>query len=333
MANKADKSTRDPCVVGVLCMDIASALYEKSAEPKPASYIAASYVKFLEAGGGLVVPIWIGRDHNYYRLMMGRINGVLLTGGAVYLDEEVNPAKVARWMTNDCVKSIQYIYELALQRNKENDYFPIWATCLGFQLMLKNAAPSMKRASCGETIFRALPLQLTDDYANSSMFRGLSPELHTRLQSEPFACYQQKYCITEESLGAAANDWHVLATGQARSGLRFITLIEHRQYPFYGCQFHPERTAYEQLVGREDPYAESHTQHGIQLSQHFAQFFVEACRKNSNRFDSKEELSRHLIYNWMPEFSGRHNTVNWLQVYLFPKDPDYVKRAEESPES
>ncbi|XP_017861159.1 PREDICTED: gamma-glutamyl hydrolase [Drosophila arizonae] len=333
MANSADKSTRDPCVVGVVCMDIASALYEHSADPKPASYIAASYVKYLEAGGGLVVPIWIGRDRNYYELMMSRINGVLLTGGAVYLDDEDNPAAVPSWMTNDCVKSIQYIYELALQRNKANEYFPIWATCLGFQLMLKNAVPSMKRAACGETISRALSLQPTEDYDSSPMFQGLSPELRTRLQSEPFACYQHKYCITEESLGAAASDWRVLATGRARSGMSFITLIEHRKYPLYGCQFHPERSAYEQLVGRQDPWTESHTNHGIQLNQHFAHFFVEACRRNSNRFDSLEQLSRHLIYNWMPEFSGRHNNVNWLQVYLFPKDVDYVKKAEECSET
>lgn len=39
------------------------------------SYIAASYVKFIEGGGARVVPIWISKPKKYYEKMMKNVNG------------------------------------------------------------------------------------------------------------------------------------------------------------------------------------------------------------------------------------------------------------------
>ncbi|XP_023172356.2 gamma-glutamyl hydrolase isoform X2 [Drosophila hydei] len=321
MANSADAIPRP--IVGIVCVDIASSL-SKHYGVEPASYIAASYVKFMEAAGARVVPIWIGRDRTYYVSMMHLVNGVLLPGGAVYLDDEDKPATDNPRLTNECVKTIEYIYELALERNEAGNCFPIWGICLGFQLMMKNAARQMKRTKCGK-IFNALPLELTADYRQSKIFSGLAPELHELLESEPFACHQHKYCITEKSLGAAADDWRVLATRKSANDEIFITLIEHKRFPFYGCQFHPERAAYEKLVERKDPCSKSHTETCIQLNQHFANFFVTVCGQNSNRFANEEQLARHLISNWNPESCGEYGDVNWREVYLFSKDVDYPK--------
>lgn len=44
-------------VIGIMCIDIATAL-QKTYGEEYTSYIAASYVKYLESAGARVVPIW-----------------------------------------------------------------------------------------------------------------------------------------------------------------------------------------------------------------------------------------------------------------------------------
>ncbi|XP_064541978.1 gamma-glutamyl hydrolase A isoform X2 [Drosophila montana] len=339
MSASADelRSNRGQPCVGVMCMDMAQSLSFlcglHTGSDKETSYLAASYPKCVEAAGASVVPIWIGRDRAYYAQIMKLVNGVLLPGGAVYLDDEDKHVKKDSKLTNLCVQSIQYIYELALERNLAGSYFPLWGTCLGFQLLLKSAARAagapIMRDKCGD-IFDAKPLQLEPGYATSRIFGQLSPEQAKQMESVPFACHQHKFCITEESLASSKmdTDWHVLATRTSEAGMRFITLIEHRVHPFFGCQFHPERAAFEQLFARNDACRDAHTRAGIQLAQYFAEVFVDACRRNPNRFASVEQLSRHLIQNWQPVFSGQYKNSNWREVYLFPKDVDYVQPVD-----
>merc|ERR1719288_616609 len=50
------------------------------------SYIAASYVKFVESGGARVVPVMINQPEEYYRTIFKSTNGLLIPGGDVSLD-------------------------------------------------------------------------------------------------------------------------------------------------------------------------------------------------------------------------------------------------------
>ena len=51
------------------------------------SYIAASYVKFVESGGARVVPILINQPDDYYGMMFASTNGLLIPGGAQDFDD------------------------------------------------------------------------------------------------------------------------------------------------------------------------------------------------------------------------------------------------------
>ncbi|XP_032591745.1 gamma-glutamyl hydrolase isoform X2 [Drosophila grimshawi] len=314
--------------IGVMCMDLAKGL----AELYEGNYchMSANYVKHLEASGALIVPIWIGRERDYYAQIMTKVNGILLPGGAVYLED--SEVKEKPELTNDCVKSARYIYELAMERNEAGNYFPIWGTCLGFQLLLINAAKTNEvRTECGR-FFKALPLHWSTDSieGNSTMLADLSPELAEQMQKIPFACHQHRYCIEVENLHRYAlhKDWRILATRESATESpseptkRFITLIEHRRFPIFGSQFHPERAAHELGLLENDNCSAAHTRLGIQLAQYYAEFFVEACRRNTNRFSSNEEKLRYLIFNWQPVFSGLKHS-NCMQCYIFPRDVEY----------
>ena len=54
------------------------------------SYIAASYVKHIEAGGARVVPVLIDQEDDYYQRIFNSTNGLLLPGGDVSLSNSGN---------------------------------------------------------------------------------------------------------------------------------------------------------------------------------------------------------------------------------------------------
>ena len=105
------------------------------------------------------------------------------------------------------------------------------------------------------------------------------------------------------------NDWN---------GLEFISTIEHRRYPFYGVQFHPEKNLFEWVRNKNI----SHTAHAIKASQYFADFFVNEARKNDNHFEDSKAEDLYVIYNYPPEFTGAKGS-SFEQSYLFPANVKY----------
>jgi gamma-glutamyl hydrolase len=65
-------------------------------------------------------------------------------------------------------------------------------------------------------------------------------------------------------------DWVVTSTNKDNQGLEFVSSFEHRQYPIYGVQFHPERNAYEWKVSKINP----HSANAIAVGQYFANFLI-----------------------------------------------------------
>jgi hypothetical protein len=62
-----------------------------------ASYIAASYVKWIEMAGAQVVPIYSFSDTNDILTLLGKINGVLFTGKTLVIQVE---GWISQWTTN-----------------------------------------------------------------------------------------------------------------------------------------------------------------------------------------------------------------------------------------
>lgn len=71
-------STNEYPIIGVLAQEIAYTL-ELIYPQQYKSFIAASYVKFIEGGGARVVPIWIDKPREYYEDIMSKINGSVMT--------------------------------------------------------------------------------------------------------------------------------------------------------------------------------------------------------------------------------------------------------------
>lgn len=73
----------------------------------------------------------IGREPDYYEAILNQVNGVLLPGGAVCLDEE-EAKQYPKQLTNDCVRAAALIYDLVMKRNAAGEYFPYMAPAWAF---------------------------------------------------------------------------------------------------------------------------------------------------------------------------------------------------------
>lgn len=103
------------------------------------------------------------------------------------------------------------------------------------------------------------------------------------------------------------------------NGLEFISTVEHRSYPFYGVQFHPEKNLYEWVRNKNI----SHTAHAIQASQYFAQFFVNESRKSDHHFADAKTEDQYVIYNYPSTFTGAVGSA-FEQAYMFPAKVGYM---------
>ncbi|XP_026323073.1 gamma-glutamyl hydrolase A-like [Hyposmocoma kahamanoa] len=300
---RRDEQLNNRPIIGVLSQEQSKSLQKKYPKENYTSYIAASYVKDVEASGARVVPILIGKDRKYYRELMQKINGVLFPGGATYFNQ-----------SNGYADAGQHIYEIAKQMNDRGDYFPIFGTCLGFELMIIIASGRGEvenRIECD--VFENLPLRFDHGYKNSKMFSAAPQDVLTILSTQDVTVNYHMFCIIDQNLKnfSLDRDWLVTSHSTSTGGSKFIASIEHKRYPFYGVQFHPEKT-FEWKQSKNYP----HTVESIKANRYFMDFFVNECRKSDHTFNNVVEENKYLIYNYVPHFTGVLGSA-YHQCYMF----------------
>ncbi|XP_071873419.1 gamma-glutamyl hydrolase-like [Bombus fervidus] len=269
------------------------------------SYIAASYVKFIEGAGARVVPIWIGKDDQYYKDILSKINGVLWPGGSASFANS----------NGGYADSGYKIYKIAKKMNKDKDYFPILGICLGFELLTYVVANRVLHRIPCKAQNLALELNFTPDYRRSRMFSNISDNVAKILETKKVTSNQHQYCVTERALQQVnvKDKFRILSLNYDLEDCQFISSLEHTDYPFYGLQFHPEKNLYEWKIGKKIP----HGQNAVEIAQYFANFFVNEARKNHHTFRNSTEEARKLIYNYSPTYTaGLENSV-FMQTYIF----------------
>ncbi|XP_065360981.1 gamma-glutamyl hydrolase A [Calliphora vicina] len=290
-------------IVGVLTQEVSQLILRKYPNNSYTSYIAASYVKYVEGAGGRVVPIWIGQSRDYYKDILSKINGVLLPGGATYFNQSHGYADAGH-----------HIYEIAQEINDNGTYFPVWGTCLGFELLVYLSANSTEPRTYCSSSAQALPLEFKENFQKSRLFRNASENVIDILKNYAVTANFHLYCFTEETFAnMKLNEmWDVMSLNHDWDGIEFISTIEHKKYPFYGTQFHPEKNIYEFIPNRNI----THTSRAIKASQYFADFLVNEARRNRQQFNNESEEVQNLIYNYAPVYTALKGS-SFEQQYLF----------------
>jgi gamma-glutamyl hydrolase len=268
-------------------------------------YIAASYVKYIEASGGRVVPIDYYATSSELDALLPKLNGVLFPGGG-----------------SGFPSAAQHTFNKIKEFNDKGDYMPLWGTCMGFQWLLISATQDQNildpPSGQMDAYNLSIPLDFTSTMKNSKIFENAPSQLVKILAKQNVTMNNHHYGIYPDHFAAtpALTDFYnVLSTNKDRKGVEFVSMIEAYKYPIFGSQWHPEKNNFEWGETSEGIPNEAidHSHDAILASQYMANFFVDQARLSSHKFPTETEEDATLIYNYAPS----KTTGSFMQEYFF----------------
>lgn len=270
------------------------------------SYIAASYVKWIESGGARAVPVIIGRERSHYEQLFAGLNGLLLPGGSAPLVGPGGYAEVGR-----------IFFDLAKQANDRGDFFPIWGTCNGFELLtVMSMQDDTSRLTDCYSEDQASPLHLLPNWRRSKIYGKTPPHILNDLVNSPVTINFHRFCLTPTNFTrfGLGDFWYSLSLNWDTNGLEYISTIEAKHYPFIGTQFHPEKNVFEWCAKEVNI---PHSQEAVNVANYFGRFFVRLARSSLHKFNDREE-EKYLIYNYRPMYTGKRSIgMGFEETYLF----------------
>lgn len=190
-----------------------------------------------------MVPIHWNDSKEVLKATLKKVNGVLITGGDQVLQTPTGGL-------SDYTLSVAFILDQAKKLNDGGIYFPVWAICQGFeQLSLIEGKEYGKLVHATST---DIPRKLTfvEDH-NGNLIRGrmyqeMSEELFQAMQSNELAYHNNEWRLDPSAykLDSGLQKYRVLAYSHDRDGRPQVASIEHKYYPIYSHQWHPEKNVF-----------------------------------------------------------------------------------------
>jgi len=289
----------DRPIIGILSQPLGVELTSGSgAAGGNRTYIAASYVKFAESAGARVVPLHFDASNAELAKLFKQINGIIFPGGGSNIRKEAG---------NRFREASEFLFDLAVKANDNDDTFPIHGTCMGFQMLGAIVAQddAVVCSRCYTTEGTPLPLNLTSAAKTSKLFSGIPADLGKALTSQKIT-ENSHHCgidpIEFEDNVKLKGFFRVLSTNtDPKNGKLFVSTMEATRYPISATQWHPEKNNFEWgKIGPLGYAAIPHSPEAVHLSQYVADNFVNRARQNSHRFASEEAESAALIYTVAP---------------------------------
>lgn len=301
------EDVNDRPIIGILTQELDDVLYNKlPLGHNYTSYLAASYVQWVMSGGARVVPIIIGHEENYYRKIFNGINGLLLPGGNAPLTGDGGYAAVG-----------ELFFRWAMKANQEGDFFPIWGTCNGFELLTVLSSRDVSRLTDCSSQDQAVPLYFLQGADESNLFGSAPPDVLREIREEKVTINFHNHCLTPTNFTKYEmfNFWTPLSWNSDAKNVKYLSSIEAIDYPFVGVQFHPEKNIYE--WDEREPRI-PHSRHAVHVSLYFSAHFVNMARKSGHSFSDRLEEEKYLSYNYKPHYVGSDD-IRWLfeEAYLF----------------
>lgn len=231
--------------------------------------VAASYVKWLEAGGARSIPIPYDAPDQLIGEIFQQIDGVLFPGGA-----------------SDLPPSAKHMWKLLREAHGLGDSIPLWGTCLGFEFLLQLASEDLEILESGfEAENMSLPLEQVLPYKLYKPHR-----IFTSVNTRNITMNNHQMGISPEIFAQnplLTSLWRVTSMNHDAEGRAFVSSIEPlgdtQDFPVFGVQFHPEKNAFEyaSYPHTNIPYEViDHSKEGIELSMYMASFAVDLARRN-----------------------------------------------------
>ena len=251
------------------------------------SYMASSYVKWLESSGALVVPIEFDLPKPKMLGFLRQLNGIVLIGGGI---DNVKTHNLNQFLSYQ--DSLYYVLNYAIYQNNSKNYFPVWCTCMSFEMAAIFFAENV-RLRKQEDLKKYLVSagDIGQDYLHWTNNKSKIKKVFTKNQRHaqkkyPSIFMAHCYAIaTNSRLGKnLAKVANITATNVSsgdcgKKGVKYVSAYEIKDYPIYGVQFHPEKPPFEYVNdGKRVPK----TTIAVNTSYKMSKFFIDEAKKSSN---------------------------------------------------
>lgn len=340
--NKSRRLENTGGIVGILTLPVSKVLrskihqniYESHSETKiiselneleKMSFFPASYAKWLRRHNVQIVPVDIYSSDDDLRQIMASVDGMLLTGGAVPLLHSDSKIRIDESFSNIgrvteisfYTRRVRQIVQIAKELNAQrNNSYPIWGTCLGFEgLILAEAGLDVRFSDIDNNNFNS-NLNLADQAPQSAFGQFFGSADLEKFQNDPIFFFNHDHAFfLSDFLNNAdlTREYRVVATAPTKYHKYpepIVAVIEHRQFPFYGVQFHPEKNQFESKVNADRSAATLH------VMDKMAAFF---CQKLNADADDTELLTVEGKLQDYNVYVGSNIGV-FDEVYIFQKD-------------
>jgi len=295
----------DRPLIGILSQSLGpDSMNGASYDPRN-SYIAASYVKFVEAGGARAVPILQDMPAEEIRRRFAAVNGILIPGGS----QSLEPG-------HPYYDATKLLLDLTIEENDKGVHFPLHGTCLGFEALAVAVSGNYSLLQDVRATDAPAALIPTLQTSKSDFFGHMQPAVYKALMAGPVAYENHVHGFDYAAMtdNPVLRDFFVVLTYSLdKDGEAYVSTMEARDYPVSATQWHPEKNAFEWSPDLHIAHDES----GVLTTLSVAVNFVKKARQNAHAPASREEENDMLIYNWSPRFSGRDGSA-FDQVYVFP---------------
>lgn len=251
----------------------------------------ASYIKFIEQGGAMVVPIFHTSPDSEILDLIDQINGVVYPGGSTELITDDGTL-------TEFSRKGKLILDRVKELNNNGVHFPVFAICMGFEEISVIEAPFpdtlAKRQFDSENI--ANNITFVSDPYSSKLYKNSPEHLLESLALDEltFNSHHDGVYLKTYKKYPALRQYKVLAVSYDKKGIEYVSNIEHRVYPIFGFQYHPEKN---QFLWKED-LAIPHSETAIELAIYYSRFLAQHAKMNGNHFRDPKELMKLRIENY-----------------------------------
>ena len=209
------------------------------------------------------------------------------------------------------MKKLSKIIDIAYQQNSDDQKFPIFGTCLGFEAIVHTFGNYRLKRIYINTENQNKKIEWTDNYRGSFFEDVLRQEVAEEMSNTPISYFAQHYGFTTRAmrLNRAIDSGFNVIGFYRKWGKKIVSAIEHRRFPIVGVQFHPEKVLFEHKIKVHTKL----TRLSAMASQELARILFENALENRNRFRSADELERLELKS----FTTRKSMSVFESVYLF----------------
>jgi gamma-glutamyl hydrolase len=193
----------------------------------------------------------------------------------------------------------KHVFQKVKEINDKGSHLPIWGTCLGFQNLAMFTSDDSSTVLNGgfDSDDENLVLHFTKDPAKTRLFSPLGADAET-LTTKPLTYNHHQFGVTPNRFltdRGLSEIFTPTAISYDLKGKAFVAAMESDKYPFFGVQFHPEKQAFAFYPDTKI----DHSEESIFYNRYFADFFINQCKMNANKFDSWETEAKEVVQNYL----------------------------------